>query len=123
VSPNSNIINSCYFLPSHHPLCLTFSGKAICRFQGGKVKWDELQEGKEEQIGTTNTANECAALVLRKRPEADGVVWGENKKLGSKKQYTCWATFATKGHRRQDSKTKITQHWVGCLINSMIISL
>ena len=54
------------------------------------------------------------------RPEADGVVWGENSALGKEKHRTCWATFVTKGHRRQDASDKKTQHWVGCLINSMI---
>jgi hypothetical protein len=86
-------------------------GKAICRFQAGVVK-----NGSNEQIGITNTANECAALVLRKRPEADGVVWGEKKTL-KKNHNTCWATFDTKGHRR------LGPSWLGCLINGMIISL
>ena len=72
-------------------------------------------KGKKEQIGTAVTANECAALVLRKRPDADGVEWGAGIKLGAKLHGSCWAQFGTKGVKRNAKSD-----WVGCMLNSMI---
>ena len=67
------------------------------------------------KVGTAKTAGECAALVLRTMPNADGASFGVKKNQG-----TCMASLKSTGHvdAWDWDKWNDEGEWMSCLFNS-----
>ena len=71
-------------------------------------------------MGTTRTAGECAALVVRKEPEAEAALFGVKERQGH-----CLALFKTLGHANAWKWEKWDKegNYISCLLNGKIISI
>ena len=70
-------------------------------------------------MGATKTASECAALVVRKEPEADGVQFGVKAKAGK-----CIAVFESSGHPKAWDWEQYEKdvNWISCLLEGVSIN-
>ena len=65
-------------------------GRSICRFQRGKIR-----NKKEVEVGKTRTPSECAALIAKTEPDANGAIYGVRKPSAG----VCLASFQSSGHK------------------------
>ena len=86
------------------------SGKAICQFKPGRI----IASSEINMNTSTYTPSECAALVMTKRPDANGAVWYSGSTSGS-----CLAEIGGVG-RNRTLKDK-NRYYLGCLFSSMCL--
>ena len=78
--------------------------------------------GTEKKVGVTDSADECATLVMKTEPTATGAAWGDPALMSSDMivQGYCYAEF---GDTISDAYDEYSDYWQACLFEGMHLSM